>query len=347
MEQRLAYLFDQYYHNRSSQEELEEFFHYVERAAHDEELQQLMMQAYAKILRQHPSQSTIDEKGMLKLSKSDWLNEASSVEALKRPQGKKRKNLLPALGIAASLFLCLVGAMIYLSTLQDTPSPQQAHVRKTLVKDYTTKGQQKYYLLSDSSQIWLNVASNLSYAKDFGGRSREVWLEGEAFFDVKQVKDKPFVIHVKGGSILVLGTAFNVKAYAGTEKVRVSVREGKVRVQIKNYPATLLGMGEEATFGESREVKQQIRQVSNIKQVGAWQNGLYKYEDVPLAEIVADLERIYDCQILIEGSTLQQELVNTSFKQNESLNGILEILANVTGSYVTKKENKYSIHQPN
>jgi len=103
-----------------------------------------------------------------------------------------------------------------------SPSEQDAIITK--------KGSRTRTLLADGTTVWLNAGSKLSYENDFNGSTREVRLEGEAFFDVVKQPQRPFIVHTSGIDIRVLGTAFNVKSYPEDENVETTLYRGVVQV---------------------------------------------------------------------------------------------------------------------
>jgi transmembrane sensor len=100
-------------------------------------------------------------------------------------------------------------------------------VKETII---TQNGSRTRSLLADGTTVWLNVGSKLYYENDFNGATREVRLEGEAFFDVVKQTGRPFIVHTSGIDIRVLGTAFNVKSYPEDENVETTLYRGSVQV---------------------------------------------------------------------------------------------------------------------
>ena len=90
------------------------------------------------------------------------------------------------------------------------------------------KGVKSTIELADGSKIWLNADSKVQYPALFNGSTREVYLNGEAFFDIAKNPSKPFIIHLSNGTVRVLGTSFNIKAYDNEPVVETSVATGKV-----------------------------------------------------------------------------------------------------------------------
>lgn len=91
--------------------------------------------------------------------------------------------------------------------------------------------------MPDGSIVWLNEGSKMEYSNEFNGKIREVWLTGEAYFDVAKNKKKPFIIHAGRINVKVLGTAFNIKSYPGEKNVETSLIRGSVEVTLKDDPS--------------------------------------------------------------------------------------------------------------
>lgn len=91
--------------------------------------------------------------------------------------------------------------------------------------------------MPDGSTIWLNEGSKMEYGDEFNDKIREVWLTGEAYFDVAKNKGKPFIIHANKVNVKVLGTAFNIKSYPGEKNVETSLIRGSVQVTVNDDPS--------------------------------------------------------------------------------------------------------------
>ncbi len=97
----------------------------------------------------------------------------------------------------------------------------------------TRKGSKTNLVLPDGTKVWVNADSRLSYGKNFGNQLREVYLEGEAYFDVAEDKRKPFIVHTNNIDVKVLGTAFNVRAYGNEVNTQTTLLRGSVEVMLK------------------------------------------------------------------------------------------------------------------
>ncbi len=140
---------------------------------------------------------------------------------------RKRWNRRRIFLTASSFILLLTAGWFWLSS-----KPVDAIAKKAEQQDpiVANNGSRSRSLLPDGTTVWLNAGSKLHYENDFNGSSREVRLEGEAFFDVVKQVDRPFIVHTSGIDIRVLGTAFNVKSYPEDKTVETTLYRGLVQV---------------------------------------------------------------------------------------------------------------------
>ena len=135
---------------------------------------------------------------------------------------------------------------------------------------------------------WLNAASTLEFPESFDKNERVVFLEGEAYFDVKHADKVPFIIYTGQVSTEVLGTAFNIKAYPDLEKVTVSVNRGKVKVNYENKQVAMLTHGQQVII--NRKVNRIKEKEVKEEESASWQQGKLMYDDYSVADILSDLE---------------------------------------------------------
>ncbi|MEO5603171.1 MAG: FecR domain-containing protein, partial [Cyclobacteriaceae bacterium] len=153
--------------------------------------------------------------------------------------------------VAASLLLAVLVAGYFIIEMD---SPTLVKNRLTTEVQKTPKGKQQRIVLQDGTQVWLNANSVLKYEKDFSGQAtREVHLEGEAFFDVTHNENKPFIVRTSGLAISVLGTSFNVRSYAEDHVVETTLVQGKVTIASgsKDIQRVTLLPNQQALFSKS------------------------------------------------------------------------------------------------
>ena len=329
MEERIKYLFRQYLNNTCTRKEFEEFFSYINEASHNELIRDLIQKAYEE--NGQSSLTYVDERGKLVLTEPAW-----DEQPVAKVRSRKKNPVFMALATGAIVTLAGVVWLINRPFQQ-----QQVEQKPVLAKKITGRSEYKYMLLPDSTQVWLNAASVLEYPPQFAPGKREVFLTGEAYFDVKHADKQPFLIHTGRITTLVLGTAFNIKAYPGRESVIVSVSRGKVRVNYNEKEVATLTPGQQVKV--SNVNKPVIQKKIAIAEAAPWQKGNLVYDDETINDIIADLERIYDVTIRVQKEPLANERISTSFRREIGIEHALQVLCNLTDTRLKLVNNIYVI----
>lgn len=326
MEERIRYLLRRYENNKCSQEELEELFYYIRNARNSEApLKRMVRKIYDDIRKNHPSFTYVDESGRLILTEPDQGSASAGKETV-----LKKKIKTPVLVVLLAAIL-MVSAALWLMR-KDMSGSNGAHRNAaiSLTKKFSERSEQKYLLLPDSTEVWLNAASSLEFPDEFNSGRREVLLSGEAFFKVKHAANKPFIIHTGKVSTVVLGTSFNIKAYPGQKEVIISVSQGRVNVKRNQNIVATLTKGQQVKI-DNEEEKIAEKNIA-VSKVAAWQQGDMIYDDEVFTDIVADLERIYNVKIDITNKELQQMRISASFRKDIGISQALLILCKLTGA---------------
>lgn len=163
------------------------------------------------------------------------------------------------------------------------------------------RGQITSLTLFDGSTVWLNSESTIKYSSDFNSGNREVYVEGEAYFEVTPDKKNPFIVHLENSQIKVHGTSFNVKAYPGSDQVEAVLMEGKIEF-IANNRSVLLKPHERIVLSprQGTIIKDQI----DIEKTLAWKKGKYYYSNEKLSTIIGQLQRWYDIEFVFDENEL-------------------------------------------
>ena len=204
----------------------------------------------------------------------------------------------------------------------------------------TTPGSNYELFLPDGSHVWLNAASSVRFPAAFTGNERPVELSGEAWFDVQHADKIPFTIQSGDITTSVMGTAFDIKAYSGQQSMMVSVQRGKVKVQTGNKILAMLEKGRQVRINSDASITQK-----NIDPaaVAAWKQGNLYYKDEILADIVADLQRVFNNSIQIQRASLKAVSTTASFNKDIGIQKALEILCHITDAGLSKKNGIYII----
>lgn len=187
----------------------------------------------------------------------------------------------------------------------------------------TPKGRQFKLILPDGTKVWLNAASAIKYPTAFSGTTRAITVEGEAYFEVAANDKAPFTVTAGGATIEVLGTSFNVNAYTNENSIRTTLLSGAVRVSAYQHSATLKP-AQQATVKPSGAGLTVTSQV-DTDQVMAWKNGLFNFENASLDEVMRQLERWYDIEVVYQKGIPPTRFGGEINKQN-TLQDVLQIL---------------------
>lgn len=176
-------------------------------------------------------------------------------------------------------------------------------------------GEHAQIKLSDGTQIWLNAGSVLKYPKEFKGDTREVYLSGEAFFDVAKDKKHPFIIHTNKMDTKVLGTSFNVQAYPEQTTQEVSVLTGKVNVKSTVTDENVyVTPGQKVVFKSHNNKLKAFKDIP-VNTISLWRKNIMVFEETPLPEVIATINRNYNVAIEIKNKNLNALKISAYFKE--------------------------------
>jgi transmembrane sensor len=202
-------------------------------------------------------------------------------------------------------------------------------VQAELVQKQNAKGVKSTIELADGSKIWLNADSKVQYPALFTGNTREVYLNGEAFFDIAKNPSKPFIIHLSNGTVRVLGTSFNIKAYDGDPFVETSVATGKVAFipKLKNSrEADTIFLTPNNKVVYRVEEEKIITTATISAEDKGWTEGKMVFRSMLFKDIAVDLERNFGKKIVFKDEEVANFRLTGSF-QNNTLAEILFYLS--------------------
>jgi ferric-dicitrate binding protein FerR (iron transport regulator) len=178
----------------------------------------------------------------------------------------------------------------------------------------TPKGRQFQLVLPDGTKVWLNAASSLRYPTVFDGRLRTVEVTGEAYFEVAKLVNPstgqrvPFHVKVNNKTeIEVLGTHFNINSYDDESAVSTTLLEGSVRV-VNGLEKAVITPGQQARI-ETGSSHIKIVPDANVEKVMAWKNGVFDFQDATLEEVMRELQRWYNIDVVYEKGVPQLEFI--------------------------------------
>lgn len=320
-------LFQKFLDGTCTQQEFSELMELLQTNQHEDAVRAMLQKVYQEVEHTLPSFTYVDSSGSL-------LPEQQPQPEPVQP--KIVRSYLPRLTAAAAILLA-VSLLTWVLLRQRTSAPQLAN-RETRA---TEKKEQKYLVLSDGTQVWLNAASELTYPPSFEGKARVVYLTGEAFFDVKNAEKVPFIIHTGKVITKVLGTAFNIRAYPEQQDVRVEVKRGKVQVSRGTRVMATLIPGEAVNVPAAEKAPE--RKTVKEEEVAGWTSGKLRYDYQSLKEIFIDLERHFNVQIEVPDEAWALEEFKHACNSTDTVEQAMEGLLVASGTTYEKKDGKYII----
>ena len=233
--------------------------------------------------------------------------------------------------IAAATILIIVSAMLftYYTGLSDTEGLLAEAERHVLV---TQQGERASYQLSDGSRVVLHAGSRLEIPDDYNAENRELYLEGEAYFETAHDSEKPFIVHSKETYTRVVGTRFIVQSWSGQDdEVEVIVSEGKVlfgditTLESDEKIEALLSQNQRGVLSADKGL--QVTDVDDINWYLGWTEGRLIFENRPLSEVLPRLERWYDLEISVEEEHLKGKKITADIDYSLPMSDVLKGLA--------------------
>lgn len=279
--------------------------------------------------------------------------EENALKSLAETDPERGRRWLPA-GLKWAAIILLLFSLSYFIVRQSGPHKQVAQNEITV-----GHGGKKHIELPDGTSIWLNAGSKLTYDNNFAKNNRNVYLEGEALFDVEKNAELPFIVRTENILIKVLGTVFNVEAYPNEPNSQTTLISGKVQVSLNEEPGRtiVLSPHEKLTvnkntiakntdtkrFGSHKlpvipvanKLKYQVQTIplNPIDSVSltetAWVHGRLAFVHESFGEVAKQLERRYNVKITFEDKQLKTVMMSGIFKK-ETIDEALHVLQMIT-----------------
>jgi transmembrane sensor len=319
--QRKEYLLNKYINNECTEEEFNEFLEQVKTSSNFEDFDDTMQQHWQEARTKEPA------------GQPDWDSMRNNV-SLRLWALKKTRARIKYAAIIAVVISITAGFFFY-KTSVNTASINY-------LTEYSAPATTKVIVLPDGTKVTLNANSTLRYPEKLNGNTREVYLKGEAYFEVVHNVNKPFIIHSGKLRTNVLGTTFTISAYSPAQPMNVTVLTGKVAVKNEESRAlAILTRGQWATAlpGEKGFVQGKLAAPEDAI---AWIDNKLIFENTDLQYVTMKLSNKYNVQINVKGNKLAHERITGIF-QSQSLPDILKALTKLTHSTYTIQQNTYTI----
>lgn len=180
-------------------------------------------------------------------------------------------------------------------------------------------------VLPDGTKVWLNSSSYLKYPNTFAGQTREVMLDGEAYFQVNKNAKKPFIVHTGNSSVKVLGTEFNMDAYSSNGFITTTLVNGSIEFNYENegeQPGVVILKPEEQVYFDKKNSQTDVREAYVPKDV-AWKNGQIVLKDTPLSEILWILSKRFNVEFTVKNPAFYKYSFTGVFT-NQQIERVLE-----------------------
>lgn len=278
----------------------------------------------------HPAETPDNNRAMATTDAATFPETGSRKAILMLGNGKKVDLTVMKGTIADDPVVRISNGANQLLTYEKTEAKNQKPQTNTLT---VPRGGEYQLILSDGTKVWMNAESTLRYPTTFAGATREVHLEGEAFFEVSQDAQHPFIVHTDQHSVEVVGTSFNISAYPN-HKIYTTLAAGKVKVSTPKTSVMLTPNQQAVIDTDNEEIK-----IHNTPAYlyTSWAKGNYEFRNTPLKEIVAQLSRWYNVDIYFEDEYLEKKRFAGIIFRNEELSFATEVIERVSNVHFVRR----------
>ena len=190
---------------------------------------------------------------------------------------------------------------------------------------FTAYGERSMIILPDSSKVWLNGGSSLIYPSRFVSAECNVCLTGEAYFEVKKDKSRPFTVDVNQMKLKVLGTTFNVFSYPDNPQIVATLETGKVQITVANKKKPYILEPNEQLVLDSKTGDVELHNV-NAPDFSVWRVPSLYFEETKLIYAFQQIERTYNVKIHVQNSHYNNQTIRAHFNSDETIEGIMAVI---------------------
>jgi transmembrane sensor len=351
--QRLQQLFTLYLQRRCTPEEIEELTGLLQRADAEDLLTEPLQELWEEF-RANKTEYPVDWDKM-------YGQVSQTEEDLYTLNRRRRRPLLHIRrrGLAAAAVLVvLIGAAVYWGVSR--PSRKGGEAGRAEIgqapgsegrrrsdgegRGADGEGRRNVIHLPDGSTVILNKNSHLDYPAAFAGRTREVRLSGEAYFDIVGSTGRPFMVRTGKVITRVLGTAFNIRAYPADDSIEVTVLHGKVQVlkDDNNNSMGLLTDNQQIRFDKGTE--DYVRRKVDVRPVIAWKPEEIRYDDITMEEAARQIEARFKVSVEFVNPVLKDCRVTATFYEDDGLDEIMTVICAVSQSNFIIQDHKIVIN---
>ncbi len=264
---------------------------------------------------------------------------------IKRAEIKWRRVMLVA---ATILIIASAGYFSFYYTQMQHRAAEVAAIENRVF--VTRNGERATYILSDGTKVMLHAGSRLEIPDKYNQQERELFLEGEAYFEVTHDDEKPFIVRSERAYTRVLGTRFLVQAWPESDEVEVVVSEGKVAFgnhqenNAQSENEVLITRNKMGVIAEGKEPV--VAEVTDINWYLGWTEGRLEFENRPLSEVLPRLERWYDIDIQVEDEKICQKKITAEIDYSQSMSEVLQGIALTLELEVERVDRSFMFRSP-
>lgn len=320
-------LFENYLQKKLSEGEEQKLMELIKNGAHDD----FVKEKIQFMLKENTASEVLDKEqgdSILKYILSQPNHETKVITL--EPQNRNRKKVVRFILAAASIIVLIaIGNTFFFkskTSLPNTPVVEQAVIAENTLVAFSGK---QLVRLPDGSTVILNDNSSLKYNQSsFNNKTREVTLTGEAFFDIKRNKTKPFIVHTGKVQTKVLGTAFNINARNSSDNIEVTVTRGKVQVGDTEKIYGIITPNQQIKVNKNTLLFEQNTISAAV--VTEWKSNYLILDDINMEEAVALISQKYKVHILLSNEKIKNCRITASFLNEEDLDHVLKVICSVT-----------------
>lgn len=298
---RLAYLFNRYVEHQCTPEEYQELMTLINEFG-DDTLQQLLDKAYTGNA-EHQLPDASAERMLSHILEQEPVRASNHFRYWMS-------------GIAAAILV----AVAFYAWLGNVPKQLQ-QAKPQLAQRIQSLDDHRFIKLADGSTVTLNKNSQLNYTNNFNGKTREVTLIGEGYFDIKHDATKPFLVHAGNLTITVLGTAFNINTI---NKIAVTVTRGKVSVSDHQKLLGAITPGQQITYNLQTRLADKITVDAN--QAVKWQAADLFFDNVTMQQAANMLENHFNVKVKFENEESKEVMFSASFTHGQNLQQVMNVI---------------------
>ncbi|HZL09095.1 MAG TPA: FecR domain-containing protein [Prolixibacteraceae bacterium] len=225
--------------------------------------------------------------------------------------------------VAAFLLIPIVGLGIWFGVSQYQSAGQYTET-------IAPRGQKSQIVLADGTKVWLNSDTKIRYPGNFSKKQRDVYLDGEAFFEVTKNAHQPFIVHTSGVNVKVLGTKFNVKAYSDEDQIETSLFEGKINLLVNNpknseHTETVVVPGQSFVYYKADH--QLVLNRFPKDEINGWKKNQLIFRDDTFSNLVRKVERWYNVKVVYDEKLFNDRRLTVELYEGERLERLMDIIS--------------------